>query len=499
MVSDQPESIKEALDVVAFGAAFKSVSALTNESECFLIMLVIHSLWSPSMMTAFAKLLINSKDISATGALKLLGCIIKADWSSMANSEIKLFCPHYWRSCPGPMHLSEVKDGLEKNWEKFEALAVSASSLPYLTCRTAFGQVTDSLKKLGAGNGQYTSAHYMRDLVIAQGSVVPGRAPLVMSKNLYEKLPEADRHVVPKEYSPCEWAYMVCMVGEKRRSIELDEALISMLASAKKAASEKRKRDDEPDGLLQGGSDQGDAAIAESHPPVKLSSGQKTRARKQTAKQTAIAHQFRKAAEQAAQEEAKRMVLEQKLREQAAELDRERELLLGSEFRFAIKEPLMEMGSEEYEFVDGLWKAQFGPDDGFAEVVGHYPKGVDEKIRVLLLLRNGEKVGARTIIEVCEGQFLVENFALIDGSQGLGYSTVFTELMIKKVRAESPGAMMLSFPVDKNIFAVERAGFTRVEGRVRGKMLKCLEDAMDDGESTIDFTSKAEPLYMAML
>lgn len=159
----------------------------------------------------------------------------------------------------------------------------------------------------------------------------------------------------------------------------------------------------------------------------------------------------------------------------------------------------MEVGSEEYEFVDGLWKAQFGPDDGFAEVVGHYPKGVDEKIRVLLLLRNGEKVGARTIIEVCEGQFLVENFALIDGSQGLGYSTVFTELMLKKVRAESPGAMMLSFPVDKNIFAVERAGFTRVEGRVRGKMLKSLEDAMDDGESTIDFTSKAEPLYMAML
>ena len=135
VVYGQPESISEALDVVAFGAAYKSVSALTNKSECFLIMLVIHSLWSPSMMTAFAKLLINSKDISATGALKLLGCIIKADWSSMANSEIKLFCPHYWRSCPGPMHLSEVKDGLEKNWEKFEALAVSASSLPYSTCR----------------------------------------------------------------------------------------------------------------------------------------------------------------------------------------------------------------------------------------------------------------------------------------------------------------------------------------------------------------------------
>ena len=96
------------------------------------------------------------------------------------------------------MHLSVVKGGLQKNWKKFEALAVSASSLPYLTCRIAFGQVTDSLKKLGAGNGQYTSAHYMRDLVIAQGSVVPGRAPLAMSKNLYGKLPEADRHVVPE-------------------------------------------------------------------------------------------------------------------------------------------------------------------------------------------------------------------------------------------------------------------------------------------------------------
>ena len=71
VVSNQPESLKEALDVVAFGAAFKSVSALTNKSECFLIMLIIHSLWSPSMMTAFAKLLINSQDISATGALIL--------------------------------------------------------------------------------------------------------------------------------------------------------------------------------------------------------------------------------------------------------------------------------------------------------------------------------------------------------------------------------------------------------------------------------------------
>ena len=71
--------------------------------------------------------------------------------------------------------------------------------------------------------------------------------------------------------------------------------------------------------------------------------------------------------------------------------------------------------------------------------------------------------------------------------------------MIKKVRAESPGAMMLSFPVGKNIFAVERAGFTRMEGPARGKMPKSLEDAIDDGESTIDFTSKAEPLYMGML
>ena len=176
---------------------------------------------------------------------------------------------------------------------------------------------------------------------------------------------------------------------------------------------------------------------------MKLSSGQKTPCA-QEGEQSRLQSRISFARQQSRppREEAKRMVLEQKLREQAAELDRERELLLGSEFRFAIKEPLMEMGSEEYEFVDGLWKAQFGPDDGFAEVVGHYPKGVDEKIRVLLLLRNGEKVGARTIIEVCEGQFLVENFALIDGSQGLGYSTVFTELMIKKVRAESPGAMM---------------------------------------------------------
>ena len=43
------------------------------------------------------------------------------------------------------------------------------------------------------------------------------------------------------------------------------------------AASEKRKRDGESDGLLQGGSDQADAAIAESRPPVKLSSSQKKR------------------------------------------------------------------------------------------------------------------------------------------------------------------------------------------------------------------------------
>ena len=192
-------------------------------------MLVIHSLWSPSMMTAFAKLLINSQDISATGALNLLECVIKADWSAIAESEIKLFCPHYWRPCPGPMHLSVVKGGLQKNWKKFEALAVSASSLPYLTCRIAFDQVIDSLKKLGAGNGQYTSAHYMRDLVIAQGSVVPGRAPLAMSPKLYGKLPEAHRHVVPEGYSPCEWAYMVCMVGIKRRSIELNEALVAEL------------------------------------------------------------------------------------------------------------------------------------------------------------------------------------------------------------------------------------------------------------------------------
>ena len=277
VVSNQPEPIKEALDVIAFGAAFNSIAALTTKAECFLIMLVIHCLWSPSMMAAFVKLLINSKDISATGALNLLGCIINDDWSSMAKSEIKLFCPHYWRSCPGPMRLSKVKDGLEKNWEKFEALAVSASSLPYLTCRTAFDQVIGYLQKLGAGHGQYTSAHYMRDLVIAQGAVVPGRAPLAMSPKLYEKLPEADRLVVPPEYSPCEWAYMVCMVGKERRSVESDEALIAKLASAKKAASEKRKRDDESDGLLQGGSDGADAAIAESHPPVKLSSSQKKR------------------------------------------------------------------------------------------------------------------------------------------------------------------------------------------------------------------------------
>ena len=44
---------------------------------------------------------------------------------------------------------------------------------------------------------------------------------------------------------------------KERRSVESDEALIAKLASAKKAASEKRKRDDESDGLLQGGSDQG--------------------------------------------------------------------------------------------------------------------------------------------------------------------------------------------------------------------------------------------------
>ena len=229
VVSNQPEPIKEALDVVAFRAVYKSIAALTTKAECFLIMLVIHSLWSPSMMTAFAKHLILSFDISATGALALLECVITADWSAMAKSEIELYCPHYWRSCPGPMHLSEVKDGLEKNWEKFEALAVSASSLPYLTCRIAFGQVTDSLKKLGAGNGEYTSAHYMRDLVIAQGAVVPGRAPLLMSPKLYEKLPEADRLVVPKEYSPCEWAYMVCMAGKKQRSTEFDEALVAKL------------------------------------------------------------------------------------------------------------------------------------------------------------------------------------------------------------------------------------------------------------------------------
>ena len=229
VVSKQPEPIKEALDVIAFGAAFNSIAALTTKAECFLIMLVIHCLWSPSMMVAFVKLLINSKDISATGALNLLGCIINDDWSSMAKSEIKLYCPHYWRSCPGPMRLSKVKDGLEKNWKKFEALAVSASSLPYLTCRTAFDQVIDSLKKLGAGHGEYTSAHYMRDLVIAQGAVVPGRAPLLMSPALYGKLPEADRLVVPPEYSPCEWAYMVCMVGKERRSIELDEALVANL------------------------------------------------------------------------------------------------------------------------------------------------------------------------------------------------------------------------------------------------------------------------------
>ena len=229
VVSNQPESIKDALDVVAFGAAFKSVSALTNKAECFLIMLVIHSLWSPSMMTAFAKLLINSQDISATGALNLLECVSKNGWSSMAKSEIKLFCPHYWRSCPGPMDLRVIKGGLQKNWKKFEALAASASSLPYLTCRIAFGEVTGELEKLGAGHGQYTSAHYMRDLVIAQGAVVPGRAPLLMSPKLYGKLPEADRLVVPKEYSPCEWACMVCMVGKKRRSTELDEALVAKL------------------------------------------------------------------------------------------------------------------------------------------------------------------------------------------------------------------------------------------------------------------------------
>ena len=78
--------------------------------------------------------------------------------------------------------------------------------------------------------------------------------------------------------------------------------------SAKNAPSEKRKRDDEPDGLLQGG------------PPVKLSSGQKKRARQKAAKQAAIAHQFREAAEQAAQEEAKRMVLEQRVIDVMAEL-----------------------------------------------------------------------------------------------------------------------------------------------------------------------------------
>ena len=50
-----------------------------------------------------------------------------------------------------------------------------------------------------------------------------------MSEKLYEKLPEADRHVVPEGYSPCEWAYMVCMAGKKRRSIELDEALVAEL------------------------------------------------------------------------------------------------------------------------------------------------------------------------------------------------------------------------------------------------------------------------------
>ena len=111
VVANQPESTKEVLDEVAFGAAFDSISAMTNKAECFFIMLVIHSLWSPSMTTAFAKLLINSQDISATGALNLLECVINDGWSAIAKSEIKLFCPHYWRNCPGPMDLSEVKGG----------------------------------------------------------------------------------------------------------------------------------------------------------------------------------------------------------------------------------------------------------------------------------------------------------------------------------------------------------------------------------------------------